>query len=235
MATEFTAVTCIWCRHVSASVDVCPNCGLHQRPAGQVSEVTASAKMSRRNRVKSAAGVELDLTPIGRPVLGIDPGARYVGMCVRDGHAVLWAETFTADNSDLTNWILAVLQRIREVREITSPIAMGVESITDPKGFKNGKASPINPGFVARTGAVFGAVVGSWPDVIPVKPGGNGSGHVSRYPAVLVGRRPADLPGASWGVSTRAHEQSAYDVAGTAAKALTPKLEIDLRRLVAMQ
>lgn len=48
-----------------------------------------------------------------------------------------------------------------------------------------------------------------------IPPGGNGSR--ATYPHVIVGRRPKDLPGDSTGAGTRAHEQSAFDVAGKAA------------------
>lgn len=231
-AVEMTA--CTWCGSDASLCGPCSSCGLYPVVGSDSSSRPRPAGMkSRRDRVKSPAPGPLDLTPVGRPVLGVDPGARYVGLVLRDGDAVLWAETITADEPDTAVWCRLVVDRVGEVASIIGPTAMAVESITAPTGFKDGKVSSINPGFVARAAAVFGAVVGAFPGVVSIRPGGNGSRHSSFYPPALVGRRPEGLPGRQWAAGTRAHEQSAYDVAGKAALQVFGAQEFPVSALMA--
>jgi hypothetical protein len=101
-------------------------------------------------------------------------------------------------------------------------LPLAVESVTAPKGFKGGKKAPLNPGPILFAGVVLGVVLGAWPDAVVIQPGGNGSQHLSYYPAGLIGRRPKDLPGTTAPATTRDHEKSAFDVAGRAHKVLYP-------------
>lgn len=197
---------------------------------GKVDPVKA-AKTSRNKRGELKTG-KLDTQGIGRPIIGIDPGARYTGVVVRDGDAVLHASTLVRPDSveSGTDWALLVVAQIQKIlKDFPVTIDVGVEGISDPKGFQGGKKAAINPKDIIRAGIVLGAVVATWPHAVIVKPGNNGSKHYSHYPASLIGRRPAGLEGDSQGAGTRGHEQSAYDVAGKASDLLYPPPPVDFR------
>lgn len=209
----------------------CKFCGMHPHP-GLVDETVggkvdpAKAKQAIRNRRGAPRSKPLGRVPVGQPVLGVDPGYRYTGVVLRDGDAVLYSTTLVrdADKKDPTDWANQVVDEIKVILMTVCPAntRMGVENVTEPKGFKDGKKAAINPGPIIFAGVVLGAVRCQWRDSVVIEPGGNGSQHITNYPPELVGRRPASLPGASNGAGTRDHEQSAYDVAGKAAKVFYP-------------
>lgn len=159
--------------------------------------------------------------PAGVVVAGVDPGGRYTGLVVRDGDQPLFAETVTRGDDEpahvyaarVTETVLCVLGGFSDAAVV------GVEGVNSPSGFANGQKAFINPKGLIHAAMVFGAVTSHLPDCVVVPPGRNGSRVW--YPPELLGRRPKDLPGEG-GAGTRAHEQSAYDVAGRAWKASRP-------------
>lgn len=150
-------------------------------------------------------------------VIGIDPGARYTGVVVRDlsENTILLSSTYVKPQETyIVTWAIEVSETIkREVVDAYPDALIGIEGISDPKGYSNGKKSPINPKHIIRAGIVLGALAMKFSDAVIVPPGKNGSSRTG-YPDVLNGRRPKDLPGVSKGAGTRNHEKSAYDVAG---------------------
>jgi hypothetical protein len=151
---------------------------------------------------------------------------------IRDGDVVLLASTLVRDpDTDPVTWGRQVVREIQAILAVREDMPVAIEGVSDPKGFKNGQRASLNPAWIMRAAVVLGAVSNAWPDAVIVPPGGNGSQHTSHYPACLKGRRPADLPGDGNGAGTRAHEQSAYDVAGKAASILWPTPIPDLREL----
>lgn len=228
---------CVWCgsgnRYLNSAKtetpDVCFKCGLNPMPnedatkGGKVDPVKA-AKSSRNKRGSAKSG-KLNSTPIGKPIMGIDPGARYTGVVVRDGDVVLHSSTLVRpkDMESGTEWAISVIAQIHAIlKDFPATMPISVEGISDPKGFHQGKRAAINPKDIIRAGIVLGAVVAIFPNATVVPPGNNGSKHYSHYPAVLIGKRPADLPGSTQEAGTRGHEQSAYDVAGKAARIVYP-------------
>lgn len=228
-------IACIWCgagirKTPTNTYGPCSSCGLNPMPGedptkgGKVDP--DKAKKSARNQRSAPKKGKLDLVPTGRPVLGIDPGSRYTGVVVRDGDAVLFSETLVRpeDMKSGTEWALSVADKVAAIKaEYCSTAPVGIEGISDPKGFQHGKQAAINPKDIIRAGIVLGALVHLFPDSYIVPPGNNGSLHYSNYPDVLIGRRPADLPGNNNGAGTRNHEQSAYDVAGKASDFFYPQ------------
>lgn len=204
----------------------CPHCAMNPHPS-KVDETVGgkvdpqAAKKAARNRSSAPRIKALDLTPQGRPVLGIDPGYRYTGIALRDGDAVLYAETLVRPKGedDPVAWARTVsaTAQLLLFQRCPAGTKVGIEGVTASKGFKHGKQAAINPGPIIFTAVVLGAVAGAFPEAVIVPPGGNGSQHITNYPPALVGQRPIDLPGTSNGAGTRGHEQSAYDVAGKAA------------------
>lgn len=179
-----------------------------------------AARKSSRNRLSAPRKDRLNPNPVGEPVVGIDPGARYTGVVVRDGDAVLHASTLVRPKDmSGTDWAVMVVAEVQQIlKEFPRTIPVAIEGISDPKGFHHGKRAAINPKDIIRAGIVLGALVATWPKAEIVPAGGNGSQHYTHYPASLIGRRPADLPGSTNGAGTRDHEQSAFDVAGKAAR-----------------
>lgn len=146
--------------------------------------------------------------------IGIDPGGRYTGVCVRDGEKILLSSTYVRpENMPIVSWAVSVSDTIVADVIMKFPDAkVGIEGISDPKGFSGGKKAPINPKYIIHAAIVLGSIVAKIPNAVIIKPGKNGSGEI--YPDVLNGRRPKDLPGISDGATTRNHERSAFDVAG---------------------
>lgn len=225
---------CVWCgagNRLTTTGDTpntCHACGLNPMPTedrtkgGKVDP--GQARKASRNRRGAPKQGKLGTRPVGKPVIGVDPGARYTGVVVRDGDVVLHASTLVRPvEMTGTDWAILCVEQVRSiVKDFPATMPMGVEGVSDPKGFHRGKSAAINPKDILRAGIVLGAVVAVWPTAHIIKPGGNGSQHYSHYPAALIGRRPADLPGSTNSAGTRDHEQSAYDVAGKTAKLAYP-------------
>lgn len=152
----------------------------------------------------------------GSPVfIGIDPGARYTGVLVRQNDAVLLSSTIVRmEDMDPLDWGREVVRRLRPIISEFPDAILGVETVTAPTGFAGGKKAPLNPKYIINAAAVAGAVANEWEEAYIILPKGNGSQHESHYPSELIGRRPKTLLGNADGAKTRAHERSAYDVAG---------------------
>jgi len=230
----------VWCKATNPKPShnqqtVCVACGLDPMPGedptknGKVDP--AKAKKSARNRRNAPRRGRINLTPTGHPIIGIDPGARYTGVVVRDGDAVTHSSTLVRPKDmNATDWAIHVVAQVHEIlKDFPATIPVAVEGVNDPKGFQHGKRASLNPKDIIRAGIVLGAVVATWPTATVVPPGGNGSQHYTTYPDSLIGRRPANLPGSTNGAGTRDHEQSAYDVAGKAAATAYPKNKRPLR------
>lgn len=216
----------------------CPHCSMHPHPnpvdetvGGKVDPTVA--KTSARNRRSAQRVVPLSRVAQGQPVLGIDPGYRYTGIVARDGDVVLYAATLVRpkDLDDPFVWADRVADEARAVHYRACPpgTRVGIEGVSAPKGFKHGEKAPIDPKFIMFTAVVAGVVSREFKaESVIIAPGGNGSQHITHYPPELVGSRPKDLPGSTNQAGTRAHEQSAYDVAGKAAAIFYPAVPLDL-------
>ena len=233
---------CVWCgggcrkNEDNTTPITCPFCKLNPMPGEDATKDgkvdPRVAKKSSRNRKSAPKIGKLSVVGVGRPVVGVDPGARYTGVVIRDGDLVLHASTLVRPKelTSGTEWALVVVAEIQGIlKEYPILMPMGIEGISDPKGFQNGKKAAINPKDIIRAGIVLGAVVATWPNSVIVPPGGNGSQHYSHYPSVLIGRRPVTLEGSSQGAGTRNHEQSAYDVAGKTARERYPVMIPDIK------
>lgn len=228
-------IECNWCgaynlkeRRSEDGVLVCFKCGLSIRPANIANETgkgkggkgrVVGGKDRRTSKKRDVFVTELT----GEPVVGIDPGARYTAVVVRDADVPLLSSTLVRpDDMSGTEWAVFVVDSVKTLLAENGweSIPMGVEGISDPKGFYRGKHASINPKDIIRAGMVLGAVCATWRDAHIIPPGDNGSQHLSHYPDSLKGRRPKDLPGSSEGAGTRNHEKSAYDVAGKTIKIL---------------
>lgn len=150
-------------------------------------------------------------------VIGIDPGAVYTGVSVRNlsENTILLSATYVRPKeTPIVSWAVELAGIIeRDILQTYPTARIGIEGISDPKGYSNGKLSPINPKHIIKTGIMVGALAMKFPNAVIVPPGHNGSSRTG-YPEALNGRRPKDLPGVSKGAGTRKHEKSAYDVAG---------------------
>lgn len=237
-------VECCWCGAENKTVvedgivivpKRCFRCGLYpaarnianmEEASAQVKKAVAPKKSSSKSRQPAPRIRQFDMNPTGSPVIGVDPGARYTGVVVRDADVPIWVATFVRpENMTGPEWAVNVVDQLVAVLADNGweNIPMGVEGVNDPKGFHKGKKAALNPRDIIRAGMVVGAVCATWRRAHIIPPGGNGTQHISHYPDMLVGRRPKTLPGLTQGASTRNHEQSAYDVAGKTQKMVNKK------------
>lgn len=220
-------IACKWCGYgvrIDANNGQCPQCKLHSG-ADEVKPPPKkrAAKAGGRARKTVPRKTPLDETLTGNVVAGIDPGARYTALVIRDGDVVLHSSTFVREKTQKpADWVRTVIPQILDVLQEFPNIPVGVEGVNAPTGFNRGKKAPLNPRDIINAGMVFGGLLVEFPEAIVIPPGGNGTQHMSHYPACLLGRRPKTLPGSGNGAGTRSHEQSAYDVAGKAAKEFYP-------------
>lgn len=152
--------------------------------------------------------------------LGIDPGARYTAVSLRDEEGTVYlSETYYRhDDTDEIEWMHECVGYIEEIIDNYKVDIIAVEKTVDPKGYgTEGKRDPLNPKDIVRTAIVVGGIAQRWKEAIPIRPRRNGSAPLAEYPESIRGRRPQNLPGkVNPKVKTRKHERSAYDVAGHA-------------------
>lgn len=215
-------VMCPWCNHGVRQSSHCSHCKLSlMAPQDTPAPVVSQTKKPVREKPTRTPGKSFKPAQGNITVLGIDPGARYTGISLRDNDTPIYSAIFVRPQSmSATEWALECSRLALEVYNEYKPSYVALEGISDPKGFYKGEQAAINPKDIIRTGIVLGALVATWPDAIIVEPGGNGDRHESFYPESLSGRRPKDLAGSNKGSNTRKHEKSAYDVAGKAQKSL---------------
>jgi hypothetical protein len=149
-------------------------------------------------------------------VIGIDPGATYCGVVVRDGAELILASTYVKPK-DMNPMAWASYAANTVVNDVVSQYPdykVGIEGVSVPNAYNNGKLSLNSPKWVIWLGMVAGAFAALLPDAVIIRPGKNGSQPVDTYPKALSGRRPKDLLGSAIGAGTRNHEKSAWDVAG---------------------
>lgn len=214
-------ITCAWDGTVLESSTVpCPTCGLTPATAPKKEKAAKKEVKQSKDRRSVERTEAWSDEPIGQPMIGVDPGAKYTGVVIRDGDVVLYAATLLRDEEadSPLEYARTVVDALRIVRKEYPDYPLAVEGISDPKGFNRGQRAAINPKYVMRMAAVAGAVAATFPESIIIPPGGNGTQHISQYPDSLKGRRNKDLPGFNPAAkSPRGHEQSAFDVAGKGA------------------
>lgn len=148
--------------------------------------------------------------------IGIDPGAKYTGVSVRDGSVLLLSSTYVKPEEmpDVT-WAVHVTQLITEEVIKQFPDAqIGIENVIQPNPYHKGKLALNNPKHIIKTSIILGAIALANPTAVIIRPRKNGSQNLETYPPELIGRRPKTLPGRSDGAGTRNHEKSAWDIAG---------------------
>lgn len=152
-------------------------------------------------------------------ILGIDPGARYTGVVIRDGidDEVVDAVTIIRDDHDTPEeYATGVLARILRLWEASSrrPGLVAIEQVVAPGVYFRGEKQVLHPDSILGTALVAGHVYGwAWSDgavdIEWVAPGGNGQGALDGYPASM---RPTR--GKGKGTDKLRHVRSAWDVAG---------------------
>lgn len=163
--------------------------------------------------------------------IGIDPGATYTGVSVRNGDELLLSSTYVKpkDTPPIT-WAIEVSTRIQhEVISLYPEALVGIEGVTVPNAYNQGKLALNSPKYIIWTALIVGAVAANNPNAVIVRPGKNGSQDLSSYPVALSGRRPKDLAGVSAGAGTRNHEKSAWDIAGEVEGLLRDNYKLDDR------
>jgi len=176
------------------------------------------------------------------PTIGVDPGARWVGLCARVGREVVDASTVGRDDdgADPTAdrlWVEKVLARVDALMATHGADAMAaggtwrvaVEAVVQPKGGVEGRRVPASARVgwnVAQAALIYGSVLAVFPAAIIVAPAHHGERHLLRwggsgaaascYPPELCRYRPREFMPTDHPSGDRRHERSAYDVAGVA-------------------
>lgn len=168
------------------------------------------------------------------PVIGVDPGARHVGLVLRLGDEYLDHAVVTrADDDSLVptrpgrppvvlREVLATIMGFRFHRALAGrnlgPVVVAVEGLNEPTGFARGRKALLDPSHMIAAGMVLGAVLGSYRTAVVVAPHGNGRGLLGKYPPELI--TPAEqrhgLMREAPASSPVSHARSAWDVAGAA-------------------
>lgn len=155
-----------------------------------------------------------------RFAIGIDPGARYTGISIRDDRGAVYMSStyYREDEEAAEDWALRNVDIVSGILEHFELDAIGLEKTVDPIGFKRGKRDPLNPKDIIRTALVVGSLlVLLRGKAVLVRPRNNGNKEPESYPDEIKGQRPKTLAGYRHpSVSVRDHERSAYDVAATA-------------------
>lgn len=158
-------------------------------------------------------------------VIGIDPGARYTGVAVVNANEELLASwVFVRPDStdkfdDFHAWANKLVSIIEDkVIPLFPGATLGIEAVSNPKGFHKGQRAMMDPKDIMWTSFIVGFLSCNYKDAVLVRPGNNGGQNLDFYPDGLVGRRPKNLIGINENGAPRKHERSAYDVA---VKALT--------------
>lgn len=165
-------------------------------------------------------------------IIGIDPGATNVGICVRQGDTVLFSSTYARpDVIPQVAWATLAVKKFEE--EVLSQfkeeeIIIGIEDVTSPSAYMGGKLQLLNPSNTIKLAVVVGAFAQRFPQAVIIRPGKNGSQPADTYPAELNGRRPVTLQGSN-NSGTRNHERSAYDVAGLVEAKLREGFKLDMQ------
>ena len=146
-------------------------------------------------------------------MLGVDPGGQHTGVVLRRGRDVLRAGTCERDlDEKVHRYAHRVALEVLEwhtagALEHGDRVHLAVEGVVEPSphmGLTNVRG-------LLDTAVVFGALAATYPGLIVVRPGGNGSAPLRSYPAVLVGENERK------GTGKLRHVRSAYDVAGAGA------------------
>jgi hypothetical protein len=155
------------------------------------------------------------VTPV---VLGVDPGGKSSGFVLRRGSTYLAHDVVTAKGPAGGMPAIEYLWRVADVFEnlLADADLVAMETVTPPRGFKNGRRDAIQPGSLIGVSAVAGYLLAHCPEAILVSPAGNGSRPLSTYPPQLIGARES-----AKGTGILRHARSAWDVAGAAR--LNPK------------
>jgi hypothetical protein len=110
-------------------------------------------------------------------VIGIDPGARYTAISVRDGDELLLSSTYVRPKElPPITWAVTVTKQIMEdIIPLYPDAPIGIEGITDPNAYNQGVKSLNNPKHLIHLGFVVGALAGAFPKAVIVRPGKNGT------------------------------------------------------------
>lgn len=197
---------CVHCGHVeNTAFSTCPACMGPQPGNNPAPDVP----------VQDVASTPVQV--VGDVYVGIDPGSRYTGVVVIDANEKIlasWIFVRPELEKDFVVWSRDLINIIdKEVISLFPDALIGIENVTDPKGFKGGAHSAMNPKDIIRTAQILGAMSMHYKDAVYISPANNGSQSPDYYPPELSGRRPKDLIGSNNRAGTRRHEKSAYDVA----------------------
>ncbi len=165
-------------------------------------------------------------------ILGIDPGAKFVGVSVRKGDTVLLSSTYARPDS-IPQVMWAKLIPIKIEEEVLSrfpedTLLIGIEDVTSPNAYMGGKMQLLNPKNTIKLAIVVGTLAQRFPKAVMIRPAKNGSQEQSSYPTSLLGRRPVELLGSN-NARTRDHERSAYDIAGLVEAKLREGFLLDMQ------
>lgn len=117
---------CVWCGTANPFTDlaepptICTGCGLNPMPGedptkgGKIDP--AKARATKRSKRSAPIRRKLGTEPVGQPAMGVDPGARYTGVVIRDGDVALHATTLVRGaDTTATGWAIQVVAEITTI------------------------------------------------------------------------------------------------------------------------
>lgn len=139
--------------------------------------------------------------------VGVDPGGTWTGLVARRGDHLLDAAVLRREvGQPDVRWVARVLWEIEVLSGGPDPVVVAVESVVAPTG----RLGMISLEGLIGCAAVYGAIIGEYPEAVTVSPGGHGSAVLAAYPPALRAR------GETAGTGRWRHARSAWDIAGAA-------------------
>lgn len=171
--------------------------------------------------------IALDAWP---PVVGIDPGSSYVGVCLTVGDTVIEAVTVEADGAGELGVTRLALRAVAVARDLLHDHFATIEAEaarrgtavprplfaiervvpprSDTRALKHSALSPKVLSSVISTGVCMGAILSALTEDLTILVNPAGFDHRDGSPACLCGRQPAGWRGRRG--SERQHQRSAY-------------------------
>ena len=163
--------------------------------------------------------------------VGVDPGARWTGVVVRQADTLLWHRVVDRTKTGDATYLEDVEQALVTAAAHGDDLMWAIEDAVAPCGFRDGKKQFARPVDILALGQTLGwvrhvVVTLTTPSrIVLVRPGGHGRSLLRAYPEVLVtaAEKRGGMNRPAQSSAALSHARSAWDICGAAP--LTARIE----------